>query len=56
MPAAQTDSLGSFNTTVDIKLKQWAEKQLPQKCVDVNQKLINQVQLTIKYSILKGWN
>lgn len=56
MPAAQTDSLGSFNTTVDIKLKQWAEKQLPQKCVEVNQKLINQVQLTIKYFILKGWN
>ena len=35
MPAAQTDSLGSFNTTVDIKLRQWAEKQLPQKCVEV---------------------
>ena len=24
-----------FNTAVDIKLKQWAEKQLPQKCVQV---------------------
>ena len=36
MPAAQTESLGSFNTTVDIKLRQWAEKQLPQKCVEVS--------------------
>ncbi|CAF0780463.1 unnamed protein product [Brachionus calyciflorus] len=35
VPAAQTESLGSFNTTVDIKLRHWAEKQLPQKCVDV---------------------
>ena len=24
----------SFNTTVDIKLRQWAEKQLPQNCVE----------------------
>jgi len=35
MPAAQTDSLGSFNTTVDIKLREWAVKNLPQKCVQV---------------------
>lgn len=35
IPAAQTDSLGSFNTTVDIKLRDWADKQLPQKCVEV---------------------
>jgi optic atrophy protein 1 len=25
---------GTFNTTVDIKLKQWAEQQLPQKSVE----------------------
>lgn len=35
MPAAQTDSLGSFNTTVDIKLRDWAVKNLPHKCVQV---------------------
>ncbi len=35
MPAAQTDSLGSFNTTVDIKLRDWAVKKLPHKCVQV---------------------
>ena len=27
--------LGTFNTTVDIKLKQWAEAQLGKKCVEV---------------------
>ena len=26
---------GTFNTTVDIKLKQWAESHLGQKCVEV---------------------
>ena len=26
---------GTFNTTVDIKLKQWAEAQLGKKCVEV---------------------
>ena len=26
---------GTFNTTVDIKLKQWAESQLGLKCVEV---------------------
>ena len=25
---------GTFNTAVDIKLKQWAEQQLPQKSVE----------------------
>jgi len=28
-------SSGTFNTTVDIKLKQWAENQLGTKCVEV---------------------
>ena len=29
------NTLGTFNTTVDIKLKQWAENQLGLKCVEV---------------------
>eukprot|EP00058_Branchiostoma_floridae_P016843 XP_002602331.1 hypothetical protein BRAFLDRAFT_60684 [Branchiostoma floridae] len=35
LPAAQTESAGHFNTTVDIKLKQWADQQLPKKSVQV---------------------
>uniref|UniRef100_A0A0L8GMK4 Dynamin-like GTPase OPA1, mitochondrial n=2 Tax=Octopus bimaculoides TaxID=37653 RepID=A0A0L8GMK4_OCTBM len=33
LPAAQCDNPGTFNTTVDIKLKQWADSLLPKKCV-----------------------
>ncbi|XP_068001754.1 dynamin-like GTPase OPA1, mitochondrial isoform X4 [Melanerpes formicivorus] len=35
LPAAQTMNSGTFNTTVDIKLKQWTDKQLPNKAVEV---------------------
>ncbi|XP_027704563.1 dynamin-like 120 kDa protein, mitochondrial isoform X3 [Vombatus ursinus] len=35
LPAAQTMNSGTFNTTVDIKLKQWTDKQLPAKAVEV---------------------
>ncbi|XP_042226595.1 dynamin-like 120 kDa protein, mitochondrial isoform X2 [Homarus americanus] len=35
LPAAQTDNSGTFNTTADIKLKQWADQMLPKKCVEV---------------------
>jgi len=44
LPASQADNLrqisahnrtGTFNTTVDIKLKNWAENQLGVKCVEV---------------------
>ncbi|XP_044017914.1 dynamin-like 120 kDa protein, mitochondrial isoform X2 [Aphidius gifuensis] len=34
LPAAQTGDPGTFNTTVDIKLKQWAENKLPEKSVE----------------------
>ncbi|CAE1159183.1 OPA1 [Acanthosepion pharaonis] len=35
LPAAQCENSGTFNTTVDIKLKQWADSLLPKKCVKV---------------------
>ncbi|XP_068939391.1 dynamin-like GTPase OPA1, mitochondrial isoform X2 [Petaurus breviceps papuanus] len=35
LPAAQTMNSGTFNTTVDIRLKQWTDKQLPTKAVEV---------------------
>ncbi|NXA53974.1 OPA1 protein, partial [Nothocercus julius] len=35
LPAAQTMNSGTFNTTVDIKLKQWTDKQLPNKAVEI---------------------
>ncbi|XP_075058366.1 dynamin-like GTPase OPA1, mitochondrial isoform X2 [Mixophyes fleayi] len=35
LPAAQTMNSGTFNTTIDIKLKQWTDKQLPHKAVEV---------------------
>ncbi|XP_070000679.1 dynamin-like GTPase OPA1, mitochondrial isoform X11 [Penaeus vannamei] len=35
LPAAQTENSGTFNTTADIKLKQWADGMLPKKCVEV---------------------
>ncbi|XP_078420004.1 dynamin-like GTPase OPA1, mitochondrial isoform X2 [Cetorhinus maximus] len=35
LPAAQSVNSGTFNTTVDIKLKQWTDKQLPHKAVEV---------------------
>ncbi|XP_068201181.1 dynamin-like GTPase OPA1, mitochondrial isoform X3 [Palaemon carinicauda] len=35
LPAAQTENSGTFNTTADIKLKQWADITLPKKCVEV---------------------
>ncbi|XP_060083138.1 dynamin-like 120 kDa protein, mitochondrial isoform X2 [Ylistrum balloti] len=35
LPAAQSQNSGTFNTTVDIRLKQWADSVLPRKCVEV---------------------
>lgn len=37
LPAAQTMDSGTFNTTVDIKLKQWTDKQLPHKALEVSE-------------------
>ncbi|KAK2585398.1 hypothetical protein KPH14_010072 [Odynerus spinipes] len=34
LPAAQSGNPGTFNTTVDIKLKQWADQQLPARSVE----------------------
>lgn len=34
LPAAQSDTSGTFNTTVDIRLKQWADQQLPHRSVE----------------------
>ena len=35
LPAAQTGNPGTFKTTVDIKLKQWAERDLPKLCISI---------------------
>lgn len=35
LPAAQADNPSNFNTSVDIKLKQWAERTLPDISVKV---------------------
>ncbi|XP_077301417.1 opa1 mitochondrial dynamin like GTPase isoform X2 [Arctopsyche grandis] len=34
LPAAMSPNSGTFNTTVDIKLKQWAEESLPEMSVN----------------------
>lgn len=36
LPATQVNSVGSYNTMVDIKLKHWAEKELPAKAIAVS--------------------
>ncbi|KAK2716457.1 hypothetical protein QYM36_006810, partial [Artemia franciscana] len=35
LPAAQTSTIGTFNTTIDIRLRQWAEQQLATRSVEV---------------------
>ncbi|CAF1432036.1 unnamed protein product [Rotaria magnacalcarata] len=37
LTAAQAESISDFNTTVDVKLQQWAEKELPRQCIDIGQ-------------------
>ena len=29
-----------FNTTVDVKLQQWTEKELPRQCVDIGHQVL----------------
>lgn len=36
----------TFNTTVDIRLKQWAESQLPLKCVEVGWEVLREKFMT----------
>ncbi|UJR32977.1 hypothetical protein I4U23_020440 [Adineta vaga] len=49
LTAAQADSIGGFNTTVDVKLQQWAEKELPRQCVDIgHQVLLDEFQSLIE--------
>ncbi|XP_023335383.1 dynamin-like 120 kDa protein, mitochondrial [Eurytemora carolleeae] len=66
LPAAQTQSSGStrqisphnrsgtFNTTVDIKLKQWAENQLPIKSVEVGWETLKEEFLKLMERAKKG--
>ena len=35
LPAAQSNDPGAFNTSVDIKLKQWADKALPKISIEI---------------------
>jgi hypothetical protein len=38
-----------FNTTVDVKLQQWAEKELPRQCVEIgHQVLLNEFESLIE--------
>lgn len=36
LPSAQTSGANNFNTKVDIKLKQWADRMLPEMSVEVS--------------------
>ncbi|XP_017839589.1 dynamin-like 120 kDa protein, mitochondrial isoform X3 [Drosophila busckii] len=42
LPAAQSGSQNSFNTMVDIKLRQWAEQALPAKSVEAGWEALQQ--------------
>lgn len=36
IPATIADNVGQFNTLVDVKLKHWADTQLPKKSAEVS--------------------
>jgi optic atrophy protein 1 len=42
LPAALSGSASTFNTTVDIRLKQWAEDQLPAKSVQIGWQVLKE--------------
>ncbi|KAL4221277.1 Dynamin-like 120 kDa protein [Mactra antiquata] len=42
LPAANADSVGEFNTIVDIKLSEWANNALPKKSVEVGWDVLHQ--------------
>ena len=42
---------GTFNTTIDIKLKQWAENQLPIKSVEIGWETL---QVNIRIVLVTG--
>lgn len=42
LAAAQTGDVGMFKTTVDIRLKQWADQQLPQKSVEAGWEVLQE--------------
>lgn len=42
LPAAQTDSSITFNTAVDIKLRQWADQVLPRQCVEIGMETLKE--------------
>ena len=35
MPSMSVQSAGAFNTAVDIKLRQWTERELPETSIKV---------------------